>query len=145
MLYVFAFLRSALGASSTPAEKRFKWIHTAPAPTSTRLNSLFAMLVIDFSFVFVAENFVSIGDLLELGWITTLVRMLFQCFLSICLLDLVKRGILLNSKKIIILAIINILLGATGTRMSAMHALKLFEWESATKHYSFCFLLGYLK
>jgi len=76
--------------ATTSAHKHVEDVIHATTTGTTFFKTLLTILIINFTLLFITEDFMSILNLLKLFFITTTVGMVFECSLSESFLDLVS-------------------------------------------------------
>jgi len=74
------------------------------------IDSVFTMLVIQFTLLSITQDIVGSRKLLELGWVTSFIGVLSNSSFTEVLLHLICCSSLFNSKKVIQLAVVYLLL-----------------------------------
>lgn len=97
---------------------------------TTFLDAVLAVSVVEFTLLFITEDFVRRLNLLELLSITTSVGMVSSGKLEVGLLDRVEISLFVNSKNSVELGVVDLLRGTTAA-WHAAHLFKIAEWESS--------------
>mmetsp|Transcript_9739 Transcript_9739/g.59163 ORF Transcript_9739/g.59163 Transcript_9739/m.59163 type:complete len:221 (+) Transcript_9739:1781-2443(+) len=108
-----------LWSASTSSTSTTKWTATkerlknveriCPCPCTRShsfLESVLTVFIVHLFLFRIAQNIVSLSNFFELFGVTTFVRVMFDGLLSVCLFDLIGRGILVQSKKFVKLRVV---------------------------------------
>jgi len=110
-------------------------VHTSCMSSTTFLQTIDTILVINVSLFFVCEYFVGCLQLLEFTLVTSTIWMMFESQLSKSFFDFIEGSFLIYPKQIIIPLVVNFFRGAPLT--GSTHVFKSSKWEStsAKKHF----------
>lgn len=126
---------TSLLSSTTSSSEHLEQVAKASSSGSTTiLNSLLSVVIIELSLLGIGEDFVCASDFLELIRVSALIGVLLQGFLPESLADLLSSGLLVDAQQLIVLIGINLFCLCRGLCLLSAEAEVAEPSEPSTKH-----------